>query len=502
MNQPNTPIHGVWASRWVFILAATGSAIGLGNIWKFPYMAGENGGAAFVLVYLVCIALVGVPIMIAEVMLGRRGGMSPINTMGKLARDAGVSQRWKAVGGLGAVAGFFLLSLYTVIAGWALFYIWEMASGVLRDANADEVVAVYEGLQTNVWLVLGCHTAFMAMTMFVVARGVNKGLEVAVRVLMPLLFLLLLGLLGYSFTSEGFMPAVRFLFSFDASAFTVKAVLLAMGHAFFTLSLGLGAIMAYGAYMPREVTDRKTGKRKPVSIGSTVFTIAALDTLVALVAGLVIFPVVFANGLEAGEGPRLLFVTLPLAFAGIPFGMVLGTVFFVLLTCAAWTSSISLGEPLVAWLVEKGWSRVKAALLIGASAWLLGIGTVLSFNYWSEVTFLGRTFFGNLEFLTINIMLPLGGLLIAIFAGWVMKETHARKELQMKSFGLYMVWRAMVRVFAPLAVIAIFVFVALVPDGDDEEADGEAAVEVSAPATADMSDSLPASADVPEVTDE
>lgn len=477
MTKDYKPVHGIWASRWVFILAATGSAVGLGNLWKFPYMAGDNGGGAFVLIYLVCIALVGVPIMIAEVMLGRRGGLSPIHTMGKLARDAGVSQRWSAVGGLGALAGFFLLSLYTVIAGWALYYIWEMASGALQGADAKAVADTYSGLRGNFWLMLGCHTAFMAMTMLVVARGVNKGLEAAVRILMPLLFVLLLVLLVYSATTDGFMPAVNFLFRFDASAFSVNAVLLALGHAFFTLSLGLGAIMAYGAYMPREVTDKRTGKRKSVSIGSTVFTIAGLDTLIALVAGLVIFPIVFANGLAPDEGPGLMFVTLPLAFANIPFGMLLGTVFFVLLVCAAWTSSISLGEPLVAWMVENGWKRWTASLTIGASAWFLGLGTVLSFNHWQEVTLFGRTFFGNLEFLTINIMLPLGGLLIAIFAGWIMKETHARKELAMKSFGLYMVWRAMIRIFAPLAVIVIFIFVALVQDDDGDEAEGDAVVE-------------------------
>ena len=450
------PVHGVWTSRWVFVLAATGSAVGLGNLWRFPYIAGENGGGAFVLVYLLCIAIVGIPIMVAEVGLGRHGGLSPIHTMSKLARSNEVSRAWTGVGFLGAGAGFLLLSFYSVIAGWALYYVWEIGSGALQDASAEQVTASFDGLLASPWLLLGCHTLFMVITMGVVAHGVEKGLEKAVRFLMPALFLLLLVLLGYALQSGGFAEGAAFMFSFDFSALSAQGVLAAMGQAFFTLSLGLGAIMAYGAYMPREITT-PSGERKPVSIGSTVLIIAILDTLVALVAGMAIFPIVFANALEPGEGPGLIFVTLPLAFAQMPAGIYFGTAFFVLVSFAAVSSSISLGEPLVAWLVENGLSRKVAATVIGVSAWFLGIGTVLSFNLWSEATLWGNTFFDVLDFLVSDIMLPLGGLLIAIFAGWVMKETRIRKELSMRKFSVYMVWRALVRIFAPAAVLAIFI---------------------------------------------
>ncbi|MEE4249859.1 MAG: sodium-dependent transporter [Alcanivoracaceae bacterium] len=454
MDKSSASLNGIWTSRWVFILAATGSAVGLGNIWKFPYITGEYGGGAFVLMYLLIIALVGVPVMVAEVMMGRRGGMSPINSMKKLAGQAEVSSRWKGLGYLGALAGFLILTFYSVIAGWALYYIVAMPT-VLVGADAVQVAAVFDGLLASPLTMLLCHSLFMMLTVAVVLQGIHRGLQRAVQVLMPALFIMLLVLLGYAMTTGGFNEAVAFMFTVDFSKLSSDAVLVAMGHSFFTLSLGLGAIMAYGAYMPREVSG-KDGRKRPVSIGSTVLTIAFLDTLVALVAGLCIFPVVFANGLEPAAGPGLLFQTLPLAFAQMPAGVWFGGLFFVLVLFAAWSSSISLLEPLVAWLVEAGWSRTKATMLLGLAAWLIGIGSVLSFNLWSETTLFGKTIFGVLDFLTTNIMLPLGGLLIALFAGWVMKDSHARKELNMTSFKVYLGWRVAVRILAPLAILAVF----------------------------------------------
>jgi len=454
MDKSNVSQHGMWSSRWVFILAATGSAVGLGNIWKFPYIAGEHGGGAFVLMYLLIIAVVGVPVMVAEVMMGRRGGMSPINTMKKLAGQAEVTSRWKWLGYMGALAGFLILTFYSVIAGWALYYIVAMPT-VLVDADAAQVSKVFDGLLANPLIMLLCHTLFMLLTAVVVMRGVRQGLQRAVQVLMPLLFAMLLVLLGYAVTTGSFGQALDFMFTVDFSKLSSESVLVAMGHSFFTLSLGLGAIMAYGAYMPREVVG-KDGRKRPISIGSTVLTIAALDTVVALVAGLCIFPVVFANGLEPSAGPGLLFQTLPLAFIQMPAGIWFGSLFFVLVLFAAWSSSISLLEPLVAWLVEAGWPRLRATMSLAGAAWLIGIGSVLSFNEWADVTLFGKTIFGNLDFLTTNIMLPLGGLLIAIFAGWVMKDSHARKELDMKNFKVYLGWRVATRVLAPLAILAVF----------------------------------------------
>ena len=455
MDKAPSPEHGIWASRWVFILAATGSAVGLGNIWKFPYITGEYGGGAFVLLYLLVILLVGIPVMMAEVLIGRRGGLSPIHSMQKLARQAEVTSRWKWLGYLGALSGFLILTFYSVVAGWAMYYIFAMGAE-LSAATPELVASVFDGLLASPGLLLLCHSLFMALVALVVVFGVTQGLERAVRILMPALFVMLLVLFGYALQSGGAAQAAQFMFSVDFSRLTAEGVLVAMGHSFFTLSLGLGAIMAYGAYMPRQVVDGKTGKTKPVSIAATVLTIALLDTLVALVAGMSIFPIVFANGLEPGAGPGLLFQTLPLAFAQMPGGVWFGTLFFVLVLCAAWTSAISLLEPLVAWQVERGRSRRQATLILASLAWLIGIGSVLSFNHWQDVTLFGGTIFDNLDFLTTNILLPLGGLLIAVFAGWIMKDSHVRKELAMQRFGLYLGWRVAVRIIAPLAILLVF----------------------------------------------
>lgn len=470
MKQEIKPVHGMWASRWMFILAATGSAVGLGNIWRFPYITGENGGGAFVLLYLLCIAVVGIPIMAAEVMLGRKGGLSPINSMRKVAADSKVTQRWAGIGYLGALSAFLILSFYSAVASWALYYAWEAVRGAFEGITATQSEAHFNDMLANPWLLLGYHTLFMVLTMVVVARGVKGGLEKAVQILMPLLFLLLLVLVGYAATTPGFKEGVSFLFAFDFSKLSGKAIIVAVGQAFFTLSLGMGAIMAYGAYMPKTVKDKKTGRTRPVSIMSTVAIIAVLDTLVALGAGVAMFPLLFSNGLEVGQGPGMMFVTLPLAFGQMPGGLLFGSLFFILVVCAAWSSSISLGEPVVAWLVERGLKRPMAALAVGLGAWLLGVGSVLSFNLWKDHTFLVGTFFDNMEFLSTTVMLPLGGLLIAIFAGWVLKETQARKELAMQNFKLYLVWRALVRIFSPAAVIVLFVYSIWATFAPEEEA--------------------------------
>jgi len=442
-------IHGVWGNRWIFILAATGSAVGLGNIWKFPYIAGENGGGAFVLVYLLCIAIVGIPIMMGEVLIGRRGRNSPINAMRALALEAQASPFWKYVGWMGALAGLLILSYYSVIAGWAIIYVYRLGSGQFENADAATVENAFSDLLADPIMLTALHTLFMVMTMVVVARGVNRGLEAAIRILMPALFVLLAILLGYSVTSGAFEQGAKFLFDFDFSKLSSESILIALGHAFFTLSLGMGAIMVYGAYMPKQA-----------SIGSTVLIVAGMDTLVALTAGLAIFPIVFANNMEPGAGPGLLFVTLPIAFGQLPGGIIFGSLFFLLVTFAAWSSSISLIEPLVAWVVEKDiMNRNKASLLLGVITWTLGLGTVVSFNVGSDVSFLmGKNIFDSLDYLTANIMLPLGGLLVAIFAGWTMKRTTVEKELNMVSYGVYVLWTITVRLISPAAVIVVMIW--------------------------------------------
>ncbi|HIG79180.1 MAG TPA: sodium-dependent transporter [Cycloclasticus sp.] len=440
-----TSQHGQWSSRLAFIFAATGSAVGLGNIWKFPYITGENGGGAFVLVYLVCILAIGIPIMMAEIMLGRRGRQSPINTMRDLAKEAGSSRLWSLLGWLGVAAGFLILSYYSVIAGWAMAYVVRVGSGVFDGVTADGVSNIFGQFIADPEKLLAWHSLFMVLTMLVVARGV-KGLERTVKFLMPALLVILVLLVAYAMEQGSFQQGVSFLFKADFSKITSDGVLTAMGHAFFTLSLGMGAIMVYGSYLPSKV-----------SIGSTTVIIALADTAVALLAGLAIFPIVFANGLEPDSGPGLIFQTLPIAFGHMAYGSVFGTLFFMLLFFAAWSSSISLIEPAVAWLVEnKRMSRMRACIWAGLVTWTVGIGSVLSFNLAADLTLFGKTFFDILDYLTANIMLPLGGLCIAIFAAWVMNKDTTRDELNLKQPVLFNTWLFLVKFVSPLAVLIVF----------------------------------------------
>ena len=441
-------MHGAWSSRWTFVLAATGSAVGLGNIWKFPYIVGENGGGAFVLVYLLCILMVGLPVMIAEVMLGRRGRQSPINTMRYLTGQAGLDGAWNAIGWLGVIAGLMILSYYAVIAGWALHYIGHMASGAFQGVTAEQAGSIFNELLADKDTLIFWQTIFLLLTVIVVTGGVTKGLGVAVRILMPLLFVLLLVLLVFSYQSGNFARGLSFLFSFNYEALTWDGVLEAMGHAFFTLSLGMGAIMAYGAYMPEHAR-----------IGRTVLAVGFLDTLVALVAGLAIFPIVFANPtIEPSSGPGLMFVSLPVVFGNMPGGLLFGSLFFVLVTLAAWSSAISLIEPAVAYLVEsRNFHRITANLLLGLIAWVVGLGTVLSFNIWSESRIAGFNFFEFMDFLTSSVMLPLTGLFIAIFVGWIMRPQAVREELSDESDKVFYRWHWVVRYISPLAISVVFV---------------------------------------------
>ncbi len=449
MTTPTKIIHEQWSSRTAFILAATGSAVGLGNIWKFPYITGENGGGTFVLIYLCCIALIGIPVMIAEIMLGRRGKQSPINTMITLARQEGRSKYWVWLGWMGVIAGFLILSYYSVIAGEALSYVFRTASGMFLGVTADGASSIYNNLVSDPEKLLAWHTLFMVMTMMVVSRGVKNGLEKAVTYLMPLLFISLLVVVLYAMSTGHFMQGIDFMFS--PGKITGKAVLIAMGHAFFTLSLGMGAIMVYGSYLTKEH-----------SIVQASIYIALADTVVALLAGMAIFPIVFANGLEPSAGPGLIFLSLPIAFGHMEGGVLVGVIFFSLLVFAAWTSAISLIEPAVAWLVEnRGHTRVYASVLMGVLTWILGLGTIFSYNIWKGHTwsipflFQNFNFFDTLDYLTANIMLPLGGLFIAIFSAWIMHETSTRSELNTTP-GIYKIWHFLLRYITPIAIIIVF----------------------------------------------
>ncbi len=438
-------IHGQWSSRWAFVLAATGSAVGLGNIWRFPYVTGENGGGAFVLVYLLCVALIGLPVMIAEVLIGRRGRQSPMNTLRTLAEEEGKSLHWRFLGWMGVLAGFAILSFYSVVAGWTLAYVFRLGAGMFESASAESVAIVFDQLVADPERLLAWHTVFLVMSTVVVSRGVKSGLEKAVRILMPALFLLLVVMVGYAMGQGMFTEGLKYLFEPDFSKLTASGVLEAMGQAFFSLSLGMGAIMIYGSYLSSHA-----------SIVRTSVTIGVMDTLVAVLAGLAIFPIVFAFGLEPQGGPGLIFKTLPIAFGRMPGGEFFGVLFFVLLVFAAWTSAISLLEPIVAWMVENhGLNRVKASAYAGMVAWLLGIGSLLSLNAWSDYTVFGRTFFGLVEFLTADIMLPLGGVLIGVFAGWQMSRQSTMDELGLGDGFLYNAWRFLVRYVTPVGITLV-----------------------------------------------
>ena len=435
--------HGMWSSRLLFVLAAAGSAVGLGNIWKFPYITGENGGGAFVLVYLLCIAFIGVPVMMAEVLIGRAGRESPINSIAKLARQSGAAKAWSGVGWMGVAAGFLILSFYAVIAGWVVHYIALLATGTFNGADGAMTQRIFADFtspagQLIPWQELCWHTVFMVATVVIVARGVARGLEVAVRWLMPVLFVLLFALVVYAAAVGDFAAAWNFLFKFDAGKLTAEGVLEAMGHAFFTLSLGMGAIMAYGAYVPSRV-----------SVAPTAVTIAVLDTVVALAAGLAIFPIVFANPhLEAGAGPSLIFQSLPVAFGGLPFGAAVGAMFFLLVAFAALTSAISLLEPAFAFLVERyNAKRWHVAIGAGAFCWLLGIGSAVSDD-----------FLGGVDFLTGKIMLPLGGLLVALFAGWALGKRVVAEQLGFSDGWKWTVWSIGIRFAAPIGVVVVFAY--------------------------------------------
>lgn len=453
MSEQVTERSDMWSNSFIFVLAAAGSAVGLGNIWKFPYIAGENGGGAFVLVYLICIAIIGVPVMVSEIMLGKLGRASPIQALLNLTRQHNRSTSWSIVGYMGVVTGFLILSFYAVVAGWVCYYILRLFTGEFAGVDARSVGEAFNAFLANPWQVLLWFSVFMVITIFFVARGVTRGLELCIRYSMPAVFVLLLILIGYGVHAGGFVESATFLFTPDFSALTRQGVLIALGHAFFTLSLGMGAIMAYGAYVPQAV-----------SIGTTTFTIATLDTVLALLAGLAIFAIVFANGLEPDAGPGLLFVTVPVAFGNLPGGTFFGGLFFLLVALAALTSAISISEPAIAYFSERRKvSRAKIAVVIGVVCWVLGVGSVLSFNVWADVklAFFGWTFFDSLDKITQLVLLPLGGLLIALIVGHVLPKSVVYEELGLTDTKVQTTWWLFVGFITPLAVFSVFIIEAI-----------------------------------------
>jgi len=440
-----TSSHGEWSSRTAFILAATGSAVGLGNIWKFPYITGENGGGAFVLIYILCVMFIGIPIMLAEVYLGKRGRLNPIASIKYISEKENRSKNWKIIGLIGILAGILILSYYSVIAGWTMAYATRAAFGVINNIDAVGATSMFNDFVSDPERLLAWHTIFSIMTAIVVSKGVKSGLESAVIRLMPALLVLLLALVIFSAIEGDFLNGVKFMLYPDFSQVTWKTILIAMGQAFFSLSLGMGALMVYGSYLSKEI-----------SIPQTCVIVASLDTLVALLAGLAIFPIVISSGLEMTQGPGLIFQTLTVAFGAMPGGQLFGTLFFILLIFAAWTSSISLIEPMIIWMIEKyNLTRIQAAIISSGLAWLLGIGTIISFNVGSEIKIFDMNIFQTLDYLTSNILLPLGGIMITIYVGWLISKESIDKELNIKSSILRFIWYLSARFVAPIAVVLV-----------------------------------------------
>ncbi|PKQ03745.1 MAG: sodium-dependent transporter [Alphaproteobacteria bacterium HGW-Alphaproteobacteria-12] len=452
MTTPFAPRQ--WTSHFAFLMAAIGSAVGLGNIWRFPYLAGANGGGAFILIYAMTTLAIALPILIAEIMLGRMGRQSPINAMRTLIAENRALRFWTLIGWGGTIGAFIVLSYYSVIGGWSLRYIELALTGAFSgetNAAAGEHFSAFVADPASVWM---WQTLFLALTIGIVAAGVTSGIERTVVLLMPLLFFLLAGMALYATTTPGFGEAMRFMFAFKLEDVTPDTILAAIGQGFFSVSVALGAMMTYGAYLDKEA-----------SIGRAAVIIVIADTVVALLAGIAIFPLVFTYGLEPGEGPGLTFITLPIAFGTIGGGILIGTVFFFLLSVAAVTSAISLLEPVVAW-VEEGirLPRPALAVIVGALAWVAGIGTVFSFNLWETYyplarfgVMAGMTIFDVLDFTTSNIIMPAVGLLMSLFAGWVLSGPTVEEALGVRGKAWFRLWRFSLRYIAPLGVTSIFV---------------------------------------------
>lgn len=445
--------RGQWGTRLGFILAAAGSAVGLGNIWKFPYITGENGGGLFVLIYLACIALVGLPIMIAEILMGRASKSTPVGAFAKLAGD---KSNWKLVGWMGVASGFVILSYYSVVAGWACNYLLMSICDFFHDKSPAEIEGLFGVLYTAADVNIFWHIVFMAMTFGIVVGGVAGGIEKWARLLMPVMMALLVILALRAITTPGVFEALDFLFMPHASKLKPSSVLEALGHAFFTLSVGMGAMLTYGSYL----------SRKSNIVTSSVW-ITGLDTMIAMVACVAIFPILFTFDMEPGAGPGLVFQTMPILFSQMKAGLLLAILFFALLIFAALTSAISLLEVVSATFIDMlGWTRRKAACVSAGAVFVLGVPSALAgsgklFGEWS--TLFGKNFFDTMDYLASNWMLPMGGLLIALFVGWFMNADLRRDELLAGTpegsrgfwMGIYNAWIIALKFVVPALVFLV-----------------------------------------------
>lgn len=442
----SAPSSGQFGSRLGFILAAAGSAIGLGNIWRFPYTAGENGGAAFVLVYLGFVALIGVPVLLAELSIGRASGKNPVGAFRSL--DPGGGGKWPWVGALGVLTGFGILSFYSVIAGWTLSYLWRALTGEFAAAMSPEQSgAIFKEIIASPGEVVVMAGVFLLLTAAVVRAGVSGGIERAAKVLMPVFFVMLLVLAGRAVTLPGGGEGLRFLFEPDFSKLSGTAVMSALGQALFSLSLGMGAMITYGSYL-----------QKKENLGLAGVSVALFDTAIAVLAGLIIFPALFSVGAEPSAGPGLVFVAMPAIFDKLPAGQAFGVAFYALLAVAALTSTISLLEVVVAYCVgERGWNREKAVWIVTGTCFVLAIPSALSQGAVDGLGLFGQSFLDLMNILWGNIALSLGALLIAIFAGWRWGADKALAE--MSSLPAGGLWSLAIRVLCPLAIAGVMIYI-------------------------------------------
>jgi len=452
--------HENWSSRSAFILAAVGSAVGLGNMWRFPAEAGENGGGAFVLFYIFCVLLIGLPVLLSEVLIGRHGQANAPESVRRVARDSNAHEGWSILASLGVLGAFLILSFYCVVGGWVVYYIGVfvgdllqtgLAGGAFEGRAASDVEGLLPGLFGNGGLMVGLNLGFLAVTMFFVARGISSGIEWVAVYLMPIFFALFLGITVYGAFTGNFGEAVAYLFTFDFSKLTGEVMLAAVGQAFFSLSLGVAGMITYGSYANRDT-----------NLGETSGIIAGADTAVAMLAGLAIFPIVFAAGLSASAGPGLMFQSLPIAFQAMPFGSLIGLAFFIMVFFAALTSSVGLLEAPTAYVFEKfNITRPIATLIVGLGAAVLGVFASLSFNEMAEFyplnfipLFAETNFFDTLDGVTAKLFMPIGAILTCIFVGWIADAKLIDDENGLDGV-LHQTWRALVRFVCPIALTVI-----------------------------------------------
>lgn len=446
--------HESWSSESTFLLAAIGGAVGLGNLWRFPFLAGENGGGAFVIIYIAFVFLLCLPLVITELAMGRRGRGSAVTTMHKLTAEAGASSFWHVHGWISIVLPLIALGYYSVVAGWSIDYIGKAATDSFANITGEESGAMFDGLVSSPMKVLAMHALFISGAVFVVARGVGKGIEMIMKFMMPALLVLLVVLAINSIFRADIVAGMSFLFNPDFSKITSEVILVALGQAFFSIAVGVGMLLTYGAYLPKEV-----------SLTRAAIWIVSADTAVALLAGIIIFPIVFSNGLDPADGPRLVFITLPIAFGSMPGGYMVGLLFFIMLFFAAFSTVIAMLEPSVSWLEEHhGFSRARMTFGAGVFGWLTGVSAALSFNVWSDVRLItglplmaDKTIFDIVDFMVGTIGIPLNAGIMSLFAGWVMSRNALIEEMGVKNRIVIKYIRFTLRYVAPVIIFAIFV---------------------------------------------